>query len=108
MCRLSAATMATVVLSLLEYLDERGEARMPFHQSHDVTVLCAADEIALPVTWDRSITLDLGWSFPDGEMKLQRFAPGSVRLLCFECCERRMRRLERRCPMSSFFNTPRA
>src|SRR5271155_1750871 len=37
---------------------------MPFHQCHDVTVLCAADEIALPVTWDRSV-LDLRWSFPD-------------------------------------------
>ena len=46
------------------YLDERGEARIPFHQGHDVTVLCAADEIALPVTWDRSV-LDLRWSFPD-------------------------------------------
>ena len=36
------------------YLDQRCEARIPFHQFHDVTVLCAADEIALPVTWDRS------------------------------------------------------
>src|SRR5277367_1091341 len=46
------------------YLDQRCEARMPFHQCHDVTVLCAADEIALPVTWDRSV-LDLRWSFPN-------------------------------------------
>ena len=29
-----------------------------------MTVLCAADEIALPMTWNGSV-LDLRWSFPD-------------------------------------------
>ena len=77
---------------------------MPFHQGHDVAVFSAADQIALPVSWDRSV-FDLRWSFPDRD-GLDDLALCMSTLL--ECCERRMRRLDRRCPMSSFFNTPRA
>jgi len=45
---------------------ERGETRMAFHQGRDVTVPCAAQEIALPMTRNGAV-LHLSGSFPDGD-----------------------------------------
>jgi len=44
--------------------DQGSKTRMPFHQSRNVTVLCAANEITLPMTGNGAV-LDLCGSFPD-------------------------------------------
>ncbi len=51
---------------LAGHLYQRGKTRMSFHQGHNVTVLCAADEITLPITGNGAV-LDLCGSFPNGE-----------------------------------------
>jgi hypothetical protein len=48
------------------HLDESGKTRMSFHQDGDVTVLGAAQQIALPMTGDGAV-LNFCGSFPDGE-----------------------------------------
>ncbi len=48
------------------HLYQRGKTRMSFYQGHDVTVLCVADEMALPMTGNGSV-LDFCRSFPDGD-----------------------------------------
>jgi len=83
---------------------ERGETRMSLHQGHNVTVLCAADEIALPMT-GMARSLDFCGSFPDGD--------GVDDLTAGLAADTRVLRaayaaLDRRCPISSFCNTPRA
>ena len=45
---------------------ERGKTRMALHQGRYVTVLCAAKEIALPMTGNDAV-LDFCWPFPDGD-----------------------------------------
>jgi len=47
------------------HLDQGSKTRMPLHQRRDVTVFCAANEIALPMTWNGAV-LDFCGSFPDG------------------------------------------
>ena len=37
------------------YFYQRCEARVPFHQGHNMAVLRTTDQIALPVTWNGSI-----------------------------------------------------
>src|SRR5271163_4736868 len=48
------------------HLDQGCKTRMPLHQRRDVTVFCATNEIAFPMTGDGAI-LDLCRSFPDGD-----------------------------------------
>ena len=48
------------------HLYQRGKTRMTFHQGRYVTVLCAGNEITLPMTRNGSV-LDLRRSFPDGD-----------------------------------------
>jgi hypothetical protein len=51
---------------LTAHFDQDGETRMPFHQGGDVTVLDAAEQIALPMTSDGAV-FNLCGSFPDGD-----------------------------------------
>src|SRR5665213_2581387 len=46
--------------------NERDKARMTFHQSGDVTVVGAADQIALPMTGNGAV-FDLSRPFSDGD-----------------------------------------
>ena len=72
---------------------------MALHQCSHVTVVCAAEQIALPMTGDSSI-LDFRRPFPD------RNGIDDLALRCplmLECCERRMRRLDRRCSNQLLF-----
>jgi hypothetical protein len=48
------------------HLDQGSKTRMAFHQRRDVTVFCAANEIALPMTGNGAV-LDLCRPFPDGD-----------------------------------------
>ena len=48
------------------YLDQGRKTRMSFHQRRDVTVFCAPNEIAFPMTGDGAV-LDFRGSFPDGD-----------------------------------------
>ncbi len=48
------------------HLNERDKARMTFHQSGDVTVVGAADQIALPMTGDGAV-FDLSRPFSNGD-----------------------------------------
>ena len=43
-----------------------GKTRMPLHQRRDVTVFCATNEIAFPMTGDGAV-LDFCGAFPDGD-----------------------------------------
>ena len=51
---------------LAAHFDQDGETQMPFHQGCDVTVLDAAEQVALPMTWDGAV-LNLCGSFADGD-----------------------------------------
>ena len=51
---------------LAGHFDQYGETRMSFHQGCDVTVLYAAEQIALPMTGDSTI-FNLCRPFPDGD-----------------------------------------
>jgi len=53
-------------VSLLETFTSAVKTRMAFHQGCDVTVPCAAQEIALPMTRNGAV-LHLSGSFPDGD-----------------------------------------
>ena len=75
------------------HFDQRGKTRMTFHQGGDVTVLGAAEQIALPMTGNSAV-FNLRRSFPDGDGiddLTARLSPAR------ECRERRIRRLDRRC-----------
>ena len=48
------------------HFDQHDETRMTFHQGCDVTVLAAAEQIALPMTGDGAV-FDLRGPFPDGD-----------------------------------------
>ena len=48
------------------YFYQYGETRMTFHQGCDVTVVRAAQQIALPMTGNGTV-LDLRGPFPDGD-----------------------------------------
>src|SRR5580698_5627103 len=47
------------------YFDQGSKTRMPLDQRRDVTVFCATDEIALPMTGNGAV-LDFCGPFPDG------------------------------------------
>ena len=48
------------------HLDQGRKTRMPLHQRRDVTVFCAANEIAFPMTGDGTV-LDFCGPLPDGD-----------------------------------------
>src|SRR5271169_171734 len=48
------------------HLDQGRKTRMPFHQRRDVTVFCAPNEIAFPMTGNGAV-FDFRGSFPDGD-----------------------------------------
>jgi hypothetical protein len=48
------------------HLDQGSKTRMPFHQCRDVTVFCATNEIAFPMTGNGAV-LDFCGPLPDGD-----------------------------------------
>jgi len=48
------------------HFDERGKARMTFHQGCNVTVLAPAQQITLPMTGDGAV-FDFRGPFPNGD-----------------------------------------
>ena len=86
------------------YFDEGRKPRPPFNQGHDVAVLRARDQVALPMARNGSV-------FDLGGRSLMETAPIIWPRDCasgLKLRERRVTRLERRCPSSCFFSTPRA
>ena len=77
---------------------------MAFHQRRDVTVFCAANEIALPMTGNGAV-LNFSGSFPDGDgiydLTARVFKDTSVLRAAYAA-------LGSQVPISSFFSTPRA
>jgi hypothetical protein len=88
---------------LVRDLDQHRVARMAFDKCCDIAVPRSANQVALPVAWDRTI-FNRCWSFSDGYSILWP-SPFRFRLACLE---RRIVRFALRCSSSSFFSTPRA
>ena len=69
------------------HLDQGSKTRMPLHQRRDVTVFCATNEIAFPMTGNSSV-LDFCGPLPDGD--------GIGRTSCTRACSTHSYRAERR------------